>query len=53
MFLFIMSCVAISVLMLTYHVEIATGEKNRAARTLALVAVGVSMGLLYVNHIAV
>lgn len=53
MFWFITACVAIVLLMASYNHEIATGEENKVARTLALFAVGASMGFLFVNHIAV
>lgn len=53
MFWFVTTCVAISLLIFTYRMEIETGTENTFARILALVAVGLSMGFLFANHIAV
>lgn len=53
MFWYIMTCVSIAALMLSYQVEIATGKDNKTARYLALTALGVSVGYLYSTVVAV
>ena len=53
MFWFIMTCVSIAALILSYEAEIATGTENKAGRFLALTALGVSVGFLYSTGVAV
>lgn len=52
MFWYIMACVSIAALILSYRVEIASGKENKIGQFLALVAVGLTMGIIYVTYIA-
>lgn len=53
MFWLITTCAAIALLIFTFHTEINTGTELPTARLLALVALGLSMGFLYTDYIAV
>lgn len=52
MFWFIMACVSIAALIFSYWVEIASGRENKVGQLLAIAAVGVAMGAIYVTYIA-
>lgn len=53
MYWIITTCAAIALIMFTYHLENKTGEEYKTSRILALVALGLSLGNLYANYIAV